>query len=188
MAQELEMKILTDPEEFRRCLKKMEEYTGGEGDCYVQTNSYFDSPNTSLDRAHAMLRVRRKKGNLYLQYKNKRSRKGALLICDEQEAVLEFFPKTVNPFRYFPSAPDLECVYLGDMQTRRTDFSVEGAVVSFDENSYLGKTDYEIEIEGDPHSIEAVANLLGPKGESKKGDGKFARFMKEYEDGRGENS
>ena len=180
MAQELEMKILTDPEEFLRCLKKMEERTGGAGDCYEQINSYFDSADASLYRAHAMLRVRRKKERLYLQYKNKRSRQGSLLICDELEAVLESFPKAVNPSHYFPSAPDLECVYLGDLQTRRTDFSVEGAVVSFDENSYLGKTDYEIEIEGEPVSIEAVANLLFPKGESK-GDGKFARFMKELE-------
>ena len=180
MAEELEMKVLTDGEEFFRCLALLAEHTGSLGDRYVQVNYYFDTPDFALANAHAMLRVRRKKNSLYLQYKNKRQRVGSMLLCDEEEAVLTQFPKTVNPSHFFPGAPDLECSLLGDLVTCRTDFEFPGAVASFDESVYLGKSDFEIEIEGEAEAIERVAAFLCPQGESKKGNGKFSRFIQEY--------
>ena len=50
----------------------------------------------------------------------------------------------------------------------------------FDINMYLGMSDFEIEIEGEEEAINAVAPFLAPKGESKKGNGKFSRFVKAY--------
>lgn len=187
MAQELEMKVLTDAGEFARCLALLQQHTGTAGDRYVQVNYYFDTPDFALASAHAMLRVRRKKNSLYLQYKNKRKRMGALLLCDEAEAELSEFPRVVNPSRYFDGAPDVECALLGDLVTCRTDFEFPGALVSLDESIYLGKSDYEIEIEGDADAIERVAAFLNPVGEAKKGNGKFSRFLKEYKNYHGES-
>ena len=179
MAQELEMKILTDAEEFARCFAVLSAHKGAP-DRYVQVNYYFDTPDLTLASAHAMLRVRRKKNRLYLQFKNKRKRVGSMLLCDELEAELTELPRTVNPSRFFADAPDLECSLLGNLVTDRSDFVFPGAVVSLDENIYLGKTDFEIEIEGEEDAIEAVAAFLSAQGESKRGNGKFSRFIKEY--------
>ena len=181
MAQELEMKVLTDGGEFARCLTLLQEHSATAGDRYVQVNYYFDTPDFALASAHSMLRVRRKKNSLFLQYKNKRKRIGAMLLCDEEEAVLEHFPRTVNPSRYFPGAPDLECALLGDLVTCRTDFEFPGATVSLDESIDLGKSDFEIEIEGTAEAIERVAAFLSPQGERAKGNGKFSRFLAEYQ-------
>lgn len=180
MAQELEMKILTDVAEFDRCLALLQNHTATPGDRYVQVNSYFDTPEFALASAHAMLRVRRKKNSLYLQYKNKRKRVDSMLLCEESEQELTEFPRNVNPSHYFPEAPDVECSFLGDLVTCRTDFAFPGAVVSLDESIYFGKSDYEIEIEGDADAIERIAAFLNATGESKKGNGKFSRFMKAY--------
>ncbi len=180
--EELELKVLTDPEEFSRCLTALQRHTGTAGDGYVQVNYYFDTPDFSLAAAHAMLRVRRKKNTLYLQYKNKRKRIGEMLLCQESEAELSDFPSKVNPSRYFQNAPDQVCGFVGELVTYRRDFTFPGAVVSLDENIYLGKTDYEIEIEGDAQAIQRVAAFLNPEGESKKGNGKFSRFMKAYKE------
>ncbi len=180
MAQELEMKILTDAGEFARCLALLQTHTSTVGDRYVQVNYYFDTPDFALASAHSMLRVRQKKNSLYLQYKNKRKRIGSMLLCDEKEAELTAFPRRVNPSSYFSDAPDLECSLIGDLITDRTDFSFPGAVVSLDENIYLDKRDFEIEIEGDADAIERIAAFLNPVGESKKGNGKFSRFLAEY--------
>ena len=180
MAQELELKILTDENGFRECLSLLREDTAGAEDRYVQVNYYFDTPDLALSRAHSMLRVRRKKNRLYLQYKNKRRRVDDALLCDEMEAFLTEFPRSVNPSRYFEGAPDLECRLLGDLVTHRTDFEFPGAIVSLDENIYLGKTDFEIEIEGEREAIAAVAARLPLTGD-KTGDGKFSRFVKAYQ-------
>ncbi len=181
MAQELEMKILTDAAEFARCLALLQTHTSTPGDRYVQVNSYFDTPDFALASSHAMLRVRRKKNSLYLQYKSKRKRINSMLLCEESEQELTEFPRTVNPSLYFPAAPDVECSFLGDLVTCRTDFAFPGAVVSLDESIYFGKSDYEIEIEGEADAIERIAAFLNVAGESKKGNGKFSRFIKAYQ-------
>lgn len=180
MAKELEMKVVVDGEEFSRCLDLLRAHTGTRGDDYVQVNYYFDTPDFVMSAAHSMLRVRQKKGALYLQYKNKRERKGSMLLCDEEEAPLSQFPSSVNPARYFNGAPDGECGLLGNLITHRTDFCFPNAVVSLDRNLYFGKTDYEIEIEGEADAIEGIAAFLSPQGESKGGNGKFSRFLTEY--------
>lgn len=101
-------------------------------------------------------------------------------MCEEQEAELTEFPRVVDPSRLFEGAPAVNCAFLGELVTCRTDFISPGAVVSFDENFYLGKADLEIEIEGDRESIEEIAALLSPMEEYKKGNGKFSRFLNEY--------
>lgn len=181
MAQELEMKILTSYEEFTRCRAFLQQHTGTSGDRYVQVNYYFDTPDLRLAAARTMLRVRRKKNELLLQYKNKRERTGDLLLCDELEATLSSFPTSVDPSEFFAQAPHEKCVLLGNLVTDRTDFVFDGAVISLDESIYFGKSDYEIEIEGSLPAIETLARLLAPQGTSGKGMGKFSRFLKEYQ-------
>ena len=178
--QELEQKVLVSLQEFLRCRENLQHHTGTVGDRYVQVNYYFDTPDFALASQHCMLRVRRKKNALYLQFKTKRTRNGSLFLCEESEAELSEFPKTVNPSHYFSQAPDVECSLLGDLVTDRTDFTFPGGVVSLDENVYLGHTDYEIEIEGDQDAIERIAAFLNPVGESDQGVGKFSRFLRAY--------
>ncbi len=182
MAQELEMKILTDLEEFSRISRALTQHTGTSGKGYVQVNYYFDTPGFSLAAAHAMLRVRQVENRLLLQYKNKRKRVGSMLLCDEFEAELPALPQTVNPARYFSGVEDWDCCLAGSLVTHRTDFVFPGAVVSLDENFYLGKTDYEVEIEGEEEAIERLSAFLNPQGESKTGNGKFSRFVRQYEE------
>jgi uncharacterized protein YjbK len=180
MAQELELKVTVDSEEFDRCLSALQTHTGQAGDTYVQVNYYFDTPDFALSRARSMLRVRSKKGRLFLQYKSKRSRNGGMLLCEELEAELPELPREVNPRDCFPQAPDLLCTLRGDLVTWRTDFALPGAVVSLDRSIYFGRTDLEIEIEGESEAIEVAAAFLNPQGKSEGGNGKFSRFVKAY--------
>jgi len=180
VAEELELKVMVDYGEFSRCLKVLQTHTQSLGDAYVQVNYYFDTPDFALSQAHSMLRVRRKEDRLLLQFKNKRSRKGAMLLCEEWEAELSGFPRQINPHDYFPQAPDLVCSLLGDLVTFRTDFPLPGAVASLDRSIYFGRVDFEIEIEGEEASIEGIAAFLSPQGRSEKGNGKFSRFINAY--------
>ncbi len=180
MARELEWKVLTDYDEFSRIYTLLCRHTGTSGKGYVQVNYYFDTPAFSLAAAHAMLRVRQVENRLLLQYKNKRKRMGSMLLCDESEEEVAALPSTVNPARHFEGAEDVTCRLVGNMVTHRTDFVFPGAVVSLDESFYLGKSDYEIEIEGEEGAIETLAAFLNPRGESKTGNGKFSRFVGQY--------
>ncbi|MBQ1217271.1 MAG: CYTH domain-containing protein [Clostridia bacterium] len=180
MAKELEWKGMVTPAEFDRCLQLLRAHTGTQGDAYVQVNYYFDTPDFAVAQSRSMLRVRRKKNTLRLQFKTKRTRTGGMLLCDESETVLKKLPRSVCPSLYFADAPQGECYLLGDLVTHRTDFTFPGAVVSLDESIYLGKSDYEIEVEGEAQAIEGVLAFLNPQGESKKGNGKFSRFLKAY--------
>ncbi len=182
MAQESEMKLLTEESEFVRCRNILQGYTHTQGDAYVQVNYYFDTPDRSLAASHRMLRVRRKKNALYVQYKTKRTQSpDGIFSCREEEAPLSEFPVLLNPSHYFPAAPCEECLLLGDLVTYRRDFVLPGVVVSLDENTYFGKTDFEIEIEGEISSIRSVAALLSVQGKPDSGNGKFSRFIKAYE-------
>lgn len=184
MAQELELKILTEPAEFARCLALLQAHTGQTGDRYVQVNYYFDTPDLALSSTQQMLRVRSKKNRLWLQFKQKRQHTAdRMMLCDEYEAPLDAFPRRVDPSAYFPEAPSQDCALLGELVTLRTDFVLPGAVVSLDENVYWGKTDYELEIEGERDAIEAIAAFLAPKGEIRSGNGKYSRFIQEYQNG-----
>lgn len=181
MAKELELKLLVTADEFVRCRKKAEAVCGKSGDSYVQVNYYFDTPDFCLAQNKCMLRARRKKNALFLQFKQKRTRTcDGMFLCDEGEQKISKLPRTVDPSAYFPGAPAAECALLGDLVTHRTDFSFPGAVLSLDENIYLGKTDFEIEIEGDQDAIRAVAQSLGIDGIAAKGCGKASRFRKAY--------
>ncbi len=180
MSRELEMKVLTDYDEFSRVYTLLCRHTGTAGKGYVQVNYYFDTPAFSLATAHAMMRVRQVENRLLLQYKNKRKRVGSMLLCDEFEEELPSLPRKINPAAHFEGAEDVECGFVGNMVTHRTDFVFPGAVVSLDESFYLGKSDYEIEIEGEEGAIETLAAFLNPQGESKTGNGKFSRFVGRY--------
>lgn len=180
MAEELELKYKVDRKEFLRCLENAEELFGGCGNGYVQVNYYFDSADFALSRAGSMLRVRQKNGSLKIQYKNKRRRVGDALLCDESEVETDVLPNHVDPSAVFGVLPAADCRLLGSLVTHRTDFAVNGAVISFDENFYLGKTDWEIEIEGDSEVISALAQRLSPRGAKTDGDGKYSRFLSAY--------
>ena len=179
MAQELERKVRVTRKEFDRCAQLLRRHYGVDGKSYVQVNYYFDTPTFALAAAHCMLRVRRKRDSLYLQFKNKRTRDGDLMLCDEVEKKISSLPRSVDPSEFFPGAPKGVCFLLGDLVTSRTDYVLPGVVVSFDENFYLGKTDFEIEIEGERDAIDAVTTVLRPEA-AKKPRGKFSRFLKAY--------
>lgn len=174
------MKVMISAEELERCRNVLANEFGIDGAGYVQVNYYFDTEDFAVASSHGMLRVRKKARSMKLQYKDKRKRIGVMLLCQEEEAPLTELPHSVNPARYFPGAPDRDCMLLGDCVTYRTDFMLPGAVVSLDENYYLGQTDFELEIEGEEAAIRRIAQQLAPNGEHKKGNGKFSRFLRAY--------
>ncbi len=174
MELEFERKALVDEETFSRLLAYFETFADGER--YTQVNTYYDTEDGLLAKTHRTLRVREKKGRLFQQYKYRQSARGDLRTATEYHLEVAALPEKIEG-RSLPDGEDATFFPLGSLKTVRTDFKIGGALVSLDQNTYLGYTDYEIEVEteGDTPLPDAVL-MLGVDF-SAPVIGKFHRFL-----------
>ena len=117
------------------------------------------------------MRVRRKADKLTLERKyNKRYAPGGERICDESSKIIEFLPSkvTIGDNVYF---------YLGNLVTIRKNYIVDENIISLDISYYLGKVDYELEVESEKEVFlpKLVSTLIESKNYS---HGKYTRYVK----------
>lgn len=137
----------------------------------LQINYYYDDNNFSLFHKDETLRVRQKANRLTLERKyNKRYAPGGERICDESSKIIESLPSKVTIDNNIYS-------YLGELVTIRKNYIVDESTVSLDISYYLGKVDYELEVESEKELIlpTLVSGLIEFKNHN---NGKYMRFIK----------
>lgn len=150
---------------------------------YIQVNHYYDTPDFELHKQGSTLRIRQKEASLALELKYNKVQIGIQSIskeyvqpCSGLTPLLESnaFPKGAVPENKIFN-------YIGCMITERSDYKLENAVVSLDRSYYLGKSDYELEIEYDDfNSASGLFEILGIDNLKNTGPGKYSRFVSCY--------
>lgn len=142
---EYEYKQLITLDEYNNLMQKLHELYACEE--FIQINYYYDDKDFSLFHKDETLRVRQKADKLTLERKyNKRYAPGGERICDESSKTIEPLPSkvTIGDNVYF---------YLGNLVTIRKNYIVDESTVSLDISYYLGKVDYELEVESNKEMI-----------------------------------
>lgn len=167
---EFEVKKPLSREEYER----LRAYMLPRGDEALQINYYYDTPTRDL-RAHGInLRARSRHGNLSLEVKRHRRYEGNLRVCDEYPTDISALPSTVD---IEIDGERLTAHLLGELATVRLDMRGDGYVASLDASYYLGRVDYELEVEigsnrGLPREIVSLAGDFSEKVTSK-----YGRFL-----------
>ncbi len=150
----------------------------------LQINYYFDTPDFQLNSLGNTLRIRQKENQLMLQYKYEKQYTGIQKTCKEFELALQRFPSYIssNDFSCIKTEPDLSYGFVGNLITERFDYIYAETNISLDKSYYIGKCDYEIEIEFQNYKkAETIMKLLSiGKAETHEG-GKYGRFVKELQ-------
>ena len=177
---ENEFKLILSCEQFKQITNTLSVKYGKEFS-NIQINYYYDSDDYFIAYCGDSLRVRQKGCNLSMEYKCKKSTASdQIRKCEEYKKSINVFPNLIILSNEFSIIDDHIYKYKGNLITVRTDFHINDTIVSLDKNYYLGKTDYEIEIESEnPERINEVKNLLQlnfPTNEL----GKYKRFLNTY--------
>lgn len=150
----------------------------------LQINYYFDTPNFQLNSLGNTLRIRQKENQLMLQYKYEKQYTGIQKTCKEFEVALQRFPSYIssNDFPCGIIEPDPSYRFVGNLITERLDYLYAETDISLDKSYYLGKCDYEIEIEyQDYKKAETILKLLAIEKTELHDMGKYNRFVKELQ-------
>ena len=150
----------------------------------LQINYYFDSPDFRLNSLGNTLRIRQKENQLILQYKYEKQYTGIQKTCKEFEVELQRFPSHISSNDFPSDTIDSDSLYkfAGNLITERLDYIYAETNISLDKSYYLGKCDYEIEIEfQDYNKAEAILKLLSIEKIESHEMGKYNRFVKELQ-------
>ena len=153
-AVEIEAKILIDEKEYDKLGKKLKL-----NEPFLQYNWYIDSDDRVLERTHLGLRIRHVNGEYWLTLKAPMAvgllEKEQLLSPSEAEDMISDNKFPEGDIRDFMS--DLLDIDITSLKTlakletlRRRGFVESNSVrVALDRNTYLGRIDYELEIDAD---------------------------------------
>ena len=148
------------------------------GDEISQRNHYYVCRDSKL---WSSIRVREIDGEFFLQVKMPVSEDGALFVKKEFEKKLDTLPKelTAGELKELTGADFSDAVYVGDLFTLRKTCVIGDCEVCLDKSEYLGKTDYEIELEYNGEHPAALVSELEAMGISfdSPPTGKYARFL-----------
>jgi uncharacterized protein YjbK len=145
---EFEKKILLTEKEFKKLLELKTE--GSE--CVVQNNYYYDSEDLKMHNSGITCRIREKGGVCLATVKTHKARE-----CDCSIESSKYVGN-VHDDSFFA---DMGIQLQGVLSTRRTTLhKQQGIEVVLDQNTYLGTTDYELEIEYNPSMINNVDDIL----------------------------
>lgn len=154
----------------------------------IQINHYYDSPNFDMIKNGFTVRVREIIGeHLFLQIKKSADSKiNGVKVRNEFEREIFDLPKEISISnveklineKFKIGFSKLENI--GSLITKRKILKIQNCEISLDKNDYLGKIDYELEIEFNGSHFEAFQILkeLGLEDEET-AMGKNKRFLKE---------
>ena len=178
---ENELKFMLSHEQFNQ-VKKILSKRYGASSCKVQINYYYDSNNFSMLHFGNSLRVRQKDNNISIEYKCKKTVSEGIRKCEEFKKKILHFPYTIVLSKELSIDDDKVYNYIGNLITERTNFKIGSAVVSLDKNYYLGKIDYELEIESrNSETIKNIQNLIASNLPINN-MGKYKRFYNVFSD------
>ena len=175
---EYEKKMLLSKEEYNFYLKKFANLAIPRTNQYspiTQVNYYYDNENYDLFKRSETLRIRQINDSMFLQRKMKKKYVKGISCCEETEVGIDFLPSKIV-------LDDCIYRYIGCLVTKRTNFSNDRAIVSLDENIYLGVVDFELEIDAktpkevNEYSKEFMSTTFQAW---PKEHGKYSRFIRQ---------
>ena len=153
-AVEIESKILIDEKEFEKLGKKLKL-----NEPFTQTNWYIDSDDRILERSHLGLRIRHVNGEYWLTLKAPMAvgllEKEQLLSPSEAEGMISTNVLPDGDIKDFINdlldidVTTLKTLAMLETERRRGFYEGNSVRVALDRNTYLGRTDYELEVDGD---------------------------------------
>lgn len=145
---ETEYKFLVDKDVFYRILEAVKNhYTDAEYSEKVQINYYYDTDEHYLLENHTTLRVRQTEAGLKLELKEAQQLTGNdFSTCTEHAEKIDSVRSSITlekgKYAWIPFSLQ------GNLVTQRTSIKPSDSLsIDFDVNFYLGKCDYEIEME-----------------------------------------
>jgi len=145
---ETEYKFLVDREKFYEILNLMKDlYTDAVHKDKVQINYYYDTDDNYLLLNHTTLRIRQTENSLRLELKEAQPlTNNDFQTCTETAQDIDSLKSDITletgKFAWIPFSLQ------GSLVTRRISICPSDSLsIDFDVNFYLGKTDYEIEME-----------------------------------------
>lgn len=149
---EYEMKFLVEEEKFYSLLQTITtRYQDAPVIQKTQNNYYYDTPDLELKKQKITMRVRETDGQYLLQ--EKRHGGAGSFQSDEREKALSALPFSLV---WQGRVLDLQ----GKLETKRISIPLsDGLRADFDSNHYLGRSDYEIELEFSPAYYHQASRL-----------------------------
>ncbi len=147
---EIEYKNMLTKDEFNLLLTSLPFPQKAE----TQVNHYFETADFSLKEQGCALRIREKNGSFTMTLKEPHTT-GLLethdqLTKDEADSWLNgrptTTPETINRLANKGIEVD-KLIYYGSLTTKRREFAYDDVLLVLDYNTYLGTTDYELELE-----------------------------------------
>lgn len=166
---EHEYKRLLTPEEYMTLLTKLDSIAVCRP--YVQVNYYYDDEVFSLNEKGETLRVRQQLDKLTLERKfHRRYSQEGERICEEKSEPIQRLPAKI-------SIGNQEYRYIGNLVTTRRDYTIGKNIVSLDVSYYLGRVDFELEIESKEEVVlpEFLREIMDG---CARPDGKYTRFVR----------
>lgn len=167
ITQEIEKKIILTEIQYKILLYH---FTDKKAKTIAQINYYYDATNYDLLNKGETLRVRQINNQLVLQIKYNKNIQDGIIISKELCKGINCLPKII-------SINGLITHYIGFLLTERIIIKCDAYIIFFDKNFYMGKVDYEMEIE--------AANILDIPNEicgielAVNCSGKYTRFIDE---------
>lgn len=154
----------------------------------LQINYYYDTKNHLLYDNDITLRIRQINDQLKLEIKFPVEDNGAYKIKREYAEPITELPLSIDlDHRFQDVAPNEQAFLIQPLITERTRIQVTDHIqFDLDKSSYLGVTDYELEIEFQEESYDEAKlmyeQLFGDSTEEIQTKGKKSRFFKRYFD------
>lgn len=173
---EKEVKLLLDENDYFALLAQFEWH-----ERLVQVNHYYVDNLYALVREKISVRVRSVNNCLFLQIKQPIHIDDALHIKEEYEESIASIPSIITSDKLHSVTGQCfgNAFLIGHLETTRHIFKLSDSVTLFlDKNLYLGKVDYEVEIEFSDDEFDLTEFLLRFRIKSHRGaQGKYSRFM-----------
>lgn len=165
ISKEIERKMLISKEMYEHLLK---EYNCVTSNRILQINYYYDTHDREMHRNGNTLRIRQLDNQLTLQLKTKEKDGNDIRISNEHSISIQVLPQIIR-------INNINTYYLGELITERVEFSLNSYILFLDKNTYLGKVDYELEIEA--KNEEDMPTIVFGLMFNKPSFGKYARFL-----------
>ncbi len=178
---EKEYKYLVSYEDFKNTLYNLTnalKNTNYEKKSILQVNYYYDTLDLFLYKNNITYRIRQKDDRLQKQIKIKES-------GNKYQKAVEYNENIKSIKRTYTFIPNfnnenknLNIELIGNLITERESFLINDIRIDFDKNLYLGKCDYEIEIEFQDIINDKIFSLFEKFDINNKG--KYTRFINTY--------
>lgn len=175
------MKIILKEEQYEK-LKNIYDWHKN----LVQVNYYYDNRDYQMGDRGITIRVREINRRFYLQAKIPVTYKNSLHIKEEYEKEIDFLPLSISQKELYQLTGNeiYDVELLGKLETERFICNWKDDVeICLDKNKYLNIGDYELEIEYKGKYPVYLMEKLQEIGvyEASKAEGKFTRFIREYQ-------